>query len=71
MTNGTDPAMGYGFTTADGQSHVDCPGLSKREYFASMAMQGCLASGFETTMDKHAESAVTAADALIKALNND
>lgn len=44
-------------------------GLTKREYFAAMAMQGCLASGFQASMDKHAESAVAAADALITELN--
>lgn len=44
-------------------------GLTKREYFAAMALQGCISSGFETTMDKHAESAIEAADALINALN--
>jgi hypothetical protein len=44
-------------------------GLTKREYFAAMAMQGCLASGFETAMINHAKSAIEAADALITALN--
>jgi hypothetical protein len=44
-------------------------GLTKREYFAAMFMQGCIASGFQTTMDKHAEYSIEAADALINALN--
>jgi hypothetical protein len=40
-----------------------------------MFMQGCIASGFQTTMDKHAtmykqaEYSIEAADALINALN--
>jgi hypothetical protein len=47
-------------------------GLTKREYFAAMAMQGYIASGLmdrcgEKTLALHS---VTAANALIKALNN-
>ena len=47
-------------------------GLSKREYFAAMAMQGYIASGLmdrcgENTLAMHS---VTAANALIEALNN-
>ncbi len=44
-------------------------GLTIRQHFAAMFMQGCLASGFQTSMDMHAESAVEAADALIHELN--
>jgi hypothetical protein len=46
--------------------------LTKREYFAAMAMQGYIASGLmdrcgENTLALHS---VTAANALIEALNN-
>lgn len=49
-------------------------GLTKREYFAGLAMQGMLAAmnGFDATPSFNkflAESAVKQADALIKALN--
>lgn len=48
-------------------------GLSKREYFAAMAMQGILSNednSYETAEDK-AETAVKSADALIEALNKE
>jgi hypothetical protein len=44
MKNSKPTAFGYGFTTADGSSHVEEKGLTKREYFASMAMQGLLSN---------------------------
>lgn len=42
-------------------------GLTKREYFAAMAMQGILV--YKVPHDQLAEKAVTMADALIKAIN--
>lgn len=42
MENSKQTAFGYGFTTADGSSHVEEKGLTKREYFAGLAMQGLL-----------------------------
>jgi hypothetical protein len=43
-------------------------GLTKREYFAAMAMQGYITNaGY--SIDEDARLAVQAADALIKALN--
>jgi hypothetical protein len=46
-------------------------GLTKREYFAAMAMQGILARGFNPDLfEKNgSEIAVNWADALINALN--
>lgn len=46
-------------------------GLTKREYFAAMAMQGLLAHESSTSMsfEQTAEAACIQADALIKALN--
>lgn len=83
MITGNEPAQartGWMPTRADikdmQQTHLEAvatlptKGLTIRQHFAAMAMQGCLASGFETTMEQHAKSAVEAADALIAALNN-
>ena len=53
MTKPNDPVYG--------QFH----GLTKREYFAIIALQGFLAHGYACTID-----AVSAADELIKELNN-
>jgi hypothetical protein len=52
--------------------NVTSLGLTKREYFAAMAMQGYIASGLmdrcgENTVALHS---VTAANALIETLNN-
>ena len=48
-------------------------GLTKREYFAAMAMQGIIAAHniYETGIDNevNARTAINAADALIEALN--
>lgn len=57
---------GYGATTMTS-------GLTKREYFAAMALQGIIAAHdiYTTGIDHevNAKTAVTAADALINALN--
>lgn len=47
-------------------NHVVCPGLTKRELFAAMAMQGLLAN--IEHMDFDATLAVDCADELITAL---
>ena len=44
-------------------------GLSKREYFAAMAMQGILADGITGAPKEFSEWAVKLADSLIEALN--
>lgn len=72
MTKGSEPATGFGFTTADGQSHVLENGLTKREYFAAMAMQGLCSNHLVydiVTDEQLANVAVINADALINALN--
>jgi hypothetical protein len=46
------------------------PGLTKREYFAAAALSGILASGNYSFSTAH-ESAVKAADRLIKELNKE
>jgi len=49
------------------------PGLTKREYFAALAMQGFLAEGAVSRahIGEIAESSVQTADALIEALNKE
>lgn len=74
MTNGNEEAFGHGAIGPDGTgSH--CPGLTKREYFAAMAMQGLIASTLPVS-DISEEMyhgipimAVFTADKLIEALN--
>jgi len=65
MTNGND--LSYPYTFAD----MGNPGLTKREYFAAMAMQGILAApnSLDTHTNDIANSAVILADSLITALN--
>jgi hypothetical protein len=63
MTKPNEPAFDY---------DIDYPeeGLTKREYFAAMAMQALLSDpNISTTYSHYAENAVQAADALIAALN--
>lgn len=80
MENGKQPAFGYGFTTADGQSHVNESGLTKREYFAGLAMQGLLSNpewmreykGEKYLIEKDIaiKESIKYADELLKQLNN-
>lgn len=62
-------------TTANymGANDGNTPGLTKREYFAAMAMQGVVMQGEHTTNSHRTEftakDAVQYADALIEALN--
>ena len=44
MNNSEQSAFGYGFTTSDGSSHVNESGLTKREHFSILALQGILAN---------------------------
>ncbi len=46
-------------------------GLTKREYFAAMAMQGLIANGWTSPdhVDEQSKRAVLSADALINELN--
>lgn len=46
-------------------------GLTKREYFSAMALQGLLANVNHSRNPVHAEDAVFLADALINALNKE
>ena len=59
------------FPLISDEGYVINAGLTKREYFASMAMQSALAnkSAHERTIEMITESSVKLADALIKELN--
>lgn len=75
MTKGNEPAFSKAafFHTVGG---ADGPqvGLTKREYFAALAMQGmysnCKLEGFEGIYEQLSKQSVWAADALIEQLNN-
>jgi hypothetical protein len=74
MTNGNDSAFSKpAFVSQQGVVDPPQEGLTKREYFAAMAMQGIIAAHniYETGIDNevNARTAINAADALIEALN--
>ena len=76
MTKGNDFANPSTHQNEDGTHDFSInKGLTKREYFAAMAMQGILASNTAGMSSSRidifafAEQGVKAADALIKALN--
>lgn len=56
----------------DSQAFSDSvsPGLTKREYFAAMAMQGYVASSTDSTAEAASRFAVNCADELLKALES-
>ena len=69
-THGTNQAFGFGYSS-EGQ-WTEYLGLTKREYFAAMAMQGTMSSdinGDWPDCKSQAEYSVKCADALIEALN--
>ena len=66
MTDGKTTAFPLAF---DIGGNAYTLGLSKREYFAAIALQGLLAADSFRTMDERVRKAVQAADALIAALN--
>lgn len=61
--NSEQPA--YPIFNEYGHAEMDDKGLTKREYFAAMAMQGILASNNRMSV---AENAIKFADALLKQL---
>lgn len=75
-TSGTNPVSWKHFNISmqdvnSGEIDGTCPGLTKREYFAALAMQGVTAEGPASTawIDEIAAKSVEMADALIEALN--
>jgi len=74
-TNGNDPAnptIGWELTVhGDPVVITDQYGLTKREYFAAMVMQGLMANPNMDNKDNLEELAVLTADFLIEELNKD
>lgn len=77
MKNSEKSAFGYGY--ANESSHQEVHGLTKREYFAAMAMQGMLANEMEMahllassvpTSKAVAGMAIDYADELLKQLES-
>ena len=71
MTKGNDLAHPTDIIDPERQFEPEYhTGLTKREYFAAMAMQGMLAEQWWTSPENLARCSTEAADALIKALND-
>jgi len=71
MTNANDPITPHlTYDNTSGHANGFIEGLTKREYFSAMAMQGLLAYGWNVhEYDEASKCSVKAADALITALN--
>lgn len=59
------------FPYLDSQGYLLEPGLTKRELFAAIALQGLLANGADGAIGDYATDAVKYADALIQELNEE
>lgn len=68
-TNPNDPSFSIDLELKDYQK-FQMYGLTKREYFAAMAIQG-MAYELDYDEEVYAKNAVKLADALIEALNKD
>ena len=71
MTNANDLAHPTNIIDPERQFEPEYhTGLTKREYFAAMALQGMLAEQYWTSPENLARCSTEAADALINALND-
>lgn len=71
MSNNKTRPDDFAFACVDGNSHLQ-EGLTKREYFAAMAMQGfCANTNYRWHSREVSEMSVQVADELIKVLNNE
>lgn len=68
--NGDDPAFPTVYQDVDGVTYT-ISGLTKREHFAALAMQGIAANGEDLYATDVAQLAVMYADRLIAALNEE
>ena len=68
MENGNKPAFSVALRDNGNARHPEAMGLTKREYFAALAMQGiCMnIQNWSRNRDEAAEAAVKMADALLK-----
>ena len=64
-------AKGPAFPLISDEGYIINAGLTKREYFAAMALQGIIANkdGLDIKIERIVESAVDTADALIEELS--
>lgn len=67
MTKPNESTSGYGYATT--YSSYERVGLTKREYFAALAMQGILSGKIQIDSIFVADYSVECADELIEALN--
>lgn len=71
MNNSKQPAFPVTKEVCDFSKIEGYPyGLTKREHIAALMLQGILASGFQTTIEKNVESAIEHTDELLKQLEN-
>jgi hypothetical protein len=66
-TEPNEPSTGFGYATSYSSYYRN--GLTKREYFAALAMQGILAGKIQSDSTMVAEFAIECADELIESLN--
>lgn len=71
MKNQNKPAFSVALKDNGNALHKDAMGLTKREYFAAMAMQGIIGKLNVHEYKDMAEYAVNAADALLAKLSNE
>lgn len=73
VPNSTDPNLSDVVKSALSRINnpIDPPnnGLTKREYFAALAMQGLLPTGISSSIEEDVKNAVKLADLLIEELN--
>jgi hypothetical protein len=71
MKNADKSAFAYGFAIEPNKGYMNVDGLTKREYFAAMAMQCFIELDIKDglTFDEVSERCVMQADALLIALN--
>lgn len=62
-------AKGPAFPLISDEGYIINAGLTKREYFSAMALQGLLADRKLGSIQEHAEYAIKLADALIEELS--
>jgi hypothetical protein len=69
MDNGNKPAFSVALRDNGNARHPEAMGLTKREYFVGLAMQGiCASNGWEQSMDGIVKASVEIADKLLKEL---
>ena len=74
MNNGNEPITAHMETDPIGNPIIHHKGLTKREHFAAMAMQGLMSSigvDEEWNLKEYSNTAVEAADALLAALEGE